>query len=64
MPQPGRSNKRDKGVEVIREFRPDLKAQARALLILIGVSPENAQTSANSQVSPENGGDDAQGGRP
>jgi hypothetical protein len=33
-------------VEVIRELRLDLKAQARALLILIGVSPEVIKASA------------------
>jgi hypothetical protein len=68
MPQPRRSDKRDKGtpkgVEVIREFHQNLKAQARALLILIGVSPEVVQASATTQANPERSGDDAQGGCP
>jgi hypothetical protein len=50
MRKPEQSARRDKGtptgVEVIREFRLDLKAQARALLILIGVSPEVIKASA------------------
>jgi hypothetical protein len=68
MPQPRRSDKRDKGtpkaVEVIREFHSNLKAQARTLLILIGVSPEVVQANATPQANPAHGGDDAQGGCP